>query len=120
MAEKALEADLQLADVVAGKVRCKVVLHEWAAAHGAIDAARAAVLARSPDYDPRKLNLSQTGLSERTVNMLEGRGISTLGLLADTGDDDLLSIPGFATATLRQVRMTKEAYGLCGVAVDDA
>ena len=125
MVDKASEAVVRRAEILAGKVFCMAKQRLWPGCVAAIDLAHAEDLAESdPNYDPRQLNLSETGgLSARVVNMLEDRGISTLGRLCEISDERLLEIPGIAAETILAVRATKESYGLIptdGVAEDDA
>ena len=60
-----------------------------------------------------KLDLStaEIGLTVRTTNCLEDRGIFTVRDLLNTTRDDLLSISNFGEKTLQEVYKSLEAIG---------
>jgi DNA-directed RNA polymerase subunit alpha len=61
----------------------------------------------------RKLDMStaEIGLSVRTTNCLEERGIFTVRDLLNCTRDDLLSISNFGEKTLEEVYLALEAVG---------
>jgi DNA-directed RNA polymerase subunit alpha len=57
------------------------------------------------------MSLAELGLSVRTTNCLEDRGIFTVGDLLDCTRADLLAISNFGEKTLEEVYKTLEGVG---------
>ena len=59
------------------------------------------------------MSTAEIGLSVRTTNCLEERGIFTVQDLLHTKRDDLLSISNFGEKTLEEVYRALESIGFC-------
>jgi len=60
-----------------------------------------------------EMSTAEIGLSVRTTNCLEERGIFTVGDLLHSTRDDLLSISNFGEKTLEEVYKALEGVGFC-------
>jgi DNA-directed RNA polymerase subunit alpha len=60
-----------------------------------------------------EMSTAEIGLSVRTTNCLEERGIFTVRDLLNCTPDDLLSISNFGEKTLEEVYGALEAIGFC-------
>ena len=58
-----------------------------------------------------ELSTAEIGLTVRTTNCLEERGIFTIRDLLNTSRDDLMSINNFGEKTLEEVYLALEAIG---------
>jgi DNA-directed RNA polymerase subunit alpha len=58
-----------------------------------------------------EMSTAEIGLSVRTTNCLEERGIFTVRDLLNCTREDLLSISNFGEKTLEEVYLALEAYG---------
>ncbi len=58
-----------------------------------------------------EMSTAEIGLTVRTTNCLEERGIFTVRDLLNCTRDDLLSISNFGEKTLEEVYVALEAYG---------
>ncbi|MBQ9874152.1 MAG: DNA-directed RNA polymerase subunit alpha [Thermoguttaceae bacterium] len=58
-----------------------------------------------------KMSIAELGLSVRTTNCLDERGISTIGDLLKRNRSDLLKIPNFGEKTLEEVFIALEKLG---------
>jgi len=63
--------------------------------------------------DKLEMSTAEIGLSVRTTNCLEERGIFTVQDLLNCTRDDLLSISNFGEKTLEEVYKALEAVGFC-------
>ncbi len=61
--------------------------------------------------DRLEMSTAEIGLSVRTTNCLEERGIFTVEHLLNCSRDDLLSISNFGEKTLEEVYMSLESVG---------
>jgi|TARA_B100000809_G_C15085914_1_gene511425 DNA-directed RNA polymerase subunit alpha len=59
------------------------------------------------------MSTAEIGLSVRTTNCLEERGIFTVGDLLNCTREDLLSISNFGEKTLEEVYKALEGVGFC-------
>jgi DNA-directed RNA polymerase subunit alpha len=60
-----------------------------------------------------EMSTAEIGLSVRTTNCLEERGIFTVQDLLNCSRDDLLGISNFGEKTLEEVYKALEAIGFC-------
>jgi DNA-directed RNA polymerase subunit alpha len=91
-------------EVWAGKVQIEMARGNWEAAHQHVDAAREEIdVALGAEVDPLNLNVQESGLSIRTANSLEERGIPTLAELLECRTSDLLLIPNFGNRTVSEI-----------------
>lgn len=58
-----------------------------------------------------EMSTAEIGLSVRTTNCLEEKGIFTVGDLLNSSPDDLLSISNFGEKTLEEVYKALERFG---------
>ena len=63
--------------------------------------------------DKLEMSTAEIGLSVRTTNCLEERGIFTVNDLLHSTRDDLLSISNFGEKTLEEVYKALEKIGFC-------
>jgi DNA-directed RNA polymerase subunit alpha len=63
--------------------------------------------------DKLDMSTAEIGLSVRTTNCLEDRGIFTVNDLLHCTRDDLLSISNFGEKTLEEVYKALESIGFC-------
>jgi DNA-directed RNA polymerase subunit alpha len=63
--------------------------------------------------DKLEMSTAEIGLSVRTTNCLEDRGIFTVNDLLHCTPDDLLGISNFGEKTLEEVYKALEAVGFC-------
>ena len=86
-------------------------------AHGVIDASILHEVksgSKSPALEDRlELSTAEIGLSVRTVNCLEERGVFTVRDLLHCTKDDLLGIANFGEKTLEEVFKALEEIGFC-------
>ncbi|HUT14009.1 MAG TPA: DNA-directed RNA polymerase subunit alpha C-terminal domain-containing protein [Thermoguttaceae bacterium] len=63
--------------------------------------------------DKLEMSTAEIGLSVRTTNCLEERGIFTVNDLLHSTRDDLMSISNFGEKTLEEVYKALEGVGFC-------
>jgi DNA-directed RNA polymerase subunit alpha len=63
--------------------------------------------------DKLEMSTAEIGLSVRTTNCLEERGIFTVNDLLHSTREDLLSISNFGEKTLEEVYKALESIGFC-------
>jgi DNA-directed RNA polymerase subunit alpha len=63
--------------------------------------------------DKLEMSTAEIGLTVRTTNCLEERGIFTVGDLLNSTREDLLSISNFGEKTLEEVYKSLEKIGFC-------
>lgn len=97
--------------------RVEVSLNKWPpeaeAAKAAIDRYQEECAARrkSPNPDRLAMSLSEIGLSSRTLNLLTGHGIETVGDLVKMRREELLAFPRVAKAVLQEIMLALERLG---------
>jgi DNA-directed RNA polymerase subunit alpha len=70
--------------------------------------------ARAKEFaDKLEMSTAEIGLSVRTTNCLEERGIFTVNDLLNCTREDLLGISNFGEKTLEEVYKALEAIGFC-------